>query len=45
MTITDPRPLIQHIDKHRFDTLLERQPVPASVPIHQPQPVLSTDNV
>jgi len=41
MKITDPRPLLAKVDRKRFEALLEREPQPAAVPIHEPNPELS----
>ena len=41
MTITDPRPLLARVDKARFYLCLEREPIPDSVPRHEPSPALS----
>ena len=43
MTITDPRPYLAKVDRAKFALFLEREPIPASVPRHEPSPVLSVD--
>ena len=38
MEITDPRPYLAKVDKQRYEQMLEREPLPASVPRHEPNP-------
>ena len=43
MTITDPRPFLAKVDRARFAECLEREPLPVSVPRHEPSPVLAEE--
>ena len=43
MTITDPRPFLAKVDRAKFVLCLEREPIPASVPRHEPNPPLSLE--
>ena len=38
MEITDPRPYLAKVDRQRYERMLEREPLPTSVPRHEPNP-------
>ncbi len=38
MEITDPRPYLAKVDRQKYESMLEREPLPASVPRHEPNP-------
>ena len=38
MEITDPRPYLAKVDRQKYERMLERETLPASVPRHEPNP-------